>query len=656
MADTWHLAVDFGTSNSSAAHTAPMSGTVEAVALSHRSNLMPSAVFVDGDGEARTILTGDTALSRGRRDPSNLLPSPKRYIDHDDVQLAGRAVSLVEVVGSVFTGILERARAQHAGQDPESVTLTHPEGWSVHSVDQLVAAVEHAGVPRDHIRLISEPRAAAIHYAAQQTVTPGEHVAVFDFGGGTLDIAVLEAEKDGNFRVVAAKGDNSLGGRTVDNLLYRWVISQVEHDDPDLADYLRNAPVSVMHSLDVNIRDAKEILSDTSSATITVSTPNGEHDLLITRDEFNEVIARSVDRACELTLAALEQAGVNQSTTPIYMTGGSSRIPYMQNRLGEIGTVMTLDDPKTVVSRGALAATLLGFTTTADGKAGPTRTAGAGQTGGNPFASGGPAAASAAGGPAAAGAAGAAAADASTDGNPFAAGAPGAGAAGAPGAPSDQPAQQTAAVPTTDAGAGYGTPGAAGGATGGSVPSSHSTSSGGSPAKLLGIGGAIGAVVVVGGLLWFFLGGDDEGENTATEETTTQEATEPTTDAQETSAAAAPTSAAAPTAAANGGIPEYSSLVERVPEAQGALPAPFLATVQRGCTVTEPISSFIEGLGEEVIQCNGPSGEAAEAHPGQRHVPRLPFRLHRRPGADGPGLPVQQCRLQRGDHPGSRRR
>lgn len=111
------------------------------------------------------------------------------------------------------------------------------------------------------------------------------------------------------------------------------------------------------------------------------------------------------------------------------------------------------------------------------------------------------------------------------------------------------------------------------------------------------------------------LGGDDEGENTATEETTTQEATEPTTDAQETSAAAAPTSAAAPTAAANGGIPEYSSLVERVPEAQGALPAPFLATVERGCTVTEPISSFIEGLGEEVIQCNGPSGEAAEGTP-----------------------------------------
>ena len=89
-----------------------------------------------------------------------------------------------------------------------------------------------------------------------------------------------------------------------------------------------------MHSLDQSIREAKEMLSDTSSATITVSTPWGEHDFLITRDEFNTLIDKVVGRAVELTQAALSQAGVDKST-PIYMTGGSSRIPYVQNRLGE---------------------------------------------------------------------------------------------------------------------------------------------------------------------------------------------------------------------------------------------------------------------------------------------------------------------------------
>lgn len=139
-------------------------------------------------------------------------------------------------------------------------------------------------------------------------------MAVFDFGGGTLDIAVLRAEENGDFTVVAAKSDNTLGGRTIDNLLYRWVLDQVERDNPDLADQLKHAQISVMHSLDQSIREAKEILSDTSSATITVSTPQGEYDFLITRDEFNLIIDNAVQRAVELTQSALRQAGVNEQT------------------------------------------------------------------------------------------------------------------------------------------------------------------------------------------------------------------------------------------------------------------------------------------------------------------------------------------------------
>jgi len=369
MTNAWHLAVDFGTSNTAAAHQSPMGREISALALTHRSNIMPSAVFLDAphgthaaSDEEPTLLNGDSALARGRRDPSRLLLSPKRYIDHDEVQLAGRNLPLTKVVGSVIATVLRSGKAQHANQDPETVTLTHPEAWSAHSVEQLKRSAVVAGVPEQNLRVLSEPRAAAIHYASQQSVQSGGHVAVFDFGGGTLDIAVLRAKGDGNFEVVAAKGDNSLGGRTIDNLLYRWVLDQLEHDDPDLADFVRSAPITTVHALESSIREAKEILSDTSSATISVSTPHGETDLLITRDEFNNVIEQSIMRGVELTRAALTQAGVDSTKTPIYMTGGSSRIPFVQDRLGEVGTVMTLDDPKTVVSRGALAATLRGFT------------------------------------------------------------------------------------------------------------------------------------------------------------------------------------------------------------------------------------------------------------------------------------------------------
>ena len=389
MTNAWHLAVDFGTSNTAAAHQSPMGREISALALTHRSNIMPSAVFLDvphgahaAADEEPTLLNGDSALARGRRDPSRLLLSPKRYIDHDEVQLAGRSLPLTKVVGSVIATVLRSGKAQHANQDPETVTLTHPEAWSAHSVEQLKRSAVAAGVPEQNLRVLSEPRAAAIHYASQQSVQSGSHVAVFDFGGGTLDIAVLRAKGDGNFEVVAAKGDNSLGGRTIDNLLYRWVLDQLEHDDPDLADFVRSAPITTVHALESSIREAKEILSDTSSATISVSTPHGETDLLITRDEFNNVIEQSIMRGVELTRAALTQAGVDSTKTPIYMTGGSSRIPFVQDRLGEVGTVMTLDDPKTVVSRGALAATLRGFTGGVNGAQGAgSRPGAAGLTG-----------------------------------------------------------------------------------------------------------------------------------------------------------------------------------------------------------------------------------------------------------------------------------
>ncbi|QGU01399.1 Chaperone protein HscA [Corynebacterium kalinowskii] len=363
MTDAWHLAIDFGTSNTSAAHTSPLSGAIETLALTHRSNLLPSAVYWAGDG----IASGENALMQGRKDPANLMLSPKRYIDHDVVQLGGREVQELDLVAAVLRNAIEQAKAQHSGVAPATVTLTHPEAWSAHSLGQLLAAGRRAGLVDAQIRTISEPRAAAMHYAAQQEIPSGKHVAVFDFGGGTLDIAVLQAQQDGNFRVVAAKGDNSLGGRTVDNLMYRWVIAQLEFDDPDFADYVKTAPVSVMHALESSVREAKEVLSDASSATITVSTPQGERDILLTRDEFNNIIEESVTRGVELTRAALEQAGVNGSDTPLYLTGGSSRIPHVQNRLAEVGMVERLDDPKTVVSRGALRATMHGFSAGSDG-------------------------------------------------------------------------------------------------------------------------------------------------------------------------------------------------------------------------------------------------------------------------------------------------
>ena len=144
MAEPWHIAIDFGTSNTAAAHTSPAGGRVEAVALSHRSNLMPSAVYVNADGDSVTC--GDSALLAGRRDPSRLVVSPKRFIEHDTIQLEGGDVDASTVFAALLSDVVQRTKSQHAGAQPATVTLTHPERWSHSALANLVDAAAKAGI------------------------------------------------------------------------------------------------------------------------------------------------------------------------------------------------------------------------------------------------------------------------------------------------------------------------------------------------------------------------------------------------------------------------------------------------------------------------------------------------------------------------------
>ena len=362
MSSPWRLAIDFGTSNTAAAHCGP-AREPSTLSLTHQSNLMPSSVFVGADG----IVVGLAAFNRAATEPAAFVASPKRYIETDTVTVDGRQVPVVDLVAAVIDHVLGLAARHHDGTAPEQVVLTHPEAWSPAAVSRLAAAGHRAGIPGDRLALVSEPRAAARFYSQHDPTAPGARVAVFDFGGGTLDVAVLESDGE-DFRVVGARGDNSLGGRNVDALIRRWVDTQLEDEHPALKDYLdHRASAGVLQALDHSVRSAKEVLSDTSSATVTVATPDGETTLLLTRPEFEQLVDADVQRALDITAAALRDAGTGPDVTTMYLTGGSSRIPYVQDRLGTICRVATLDDPKTVVARGALYAVGAGD----DGPPGP---------------------------------------------------------------------------------------------------------------------------------------------------------------------------------------------------------------------------------------------------------------------------------------------
>ncbi|UVF80291.1 Hsp70 family protein [Gordonia mangrovi] len=352
----WTLAIDFGTSNSAAAHSGATSGGIETLPLSHTSNLMPSAVYVAPHGGQITV--GEAAINAAQQNPAGFVASPKRLIGAEPTcTVHGQTMQTHVLVSAVIRAIIARGMAAHAGAPPTQVVLTHPEAWAQQQIRVLVDAAAAAGIHPSRIATVSEPRAAAAHYARSHAMQPGARIAVFDFGGGTLDIAVLTVTAHNAFEVIAARGDNGLGGKNLDAIVQRWVEERLADRDPDLVTWLRRqASVDVIQSLQDSIRHAKELLSEAPSATITVPTPSGRTTLQLTRDEFDELIEPAVSQAMQLTRAALHDAGVTQPNqlAALYLTGGSSRIPLIQQRLTELGPVATLDDPKTVVAQGAL--------------------------------------------------------------------------------------------------------------------------------------------------------------------------------------------------------------------------------------------------------------------------------------------------------------
>ncbi|GAB3082836.1 Hsp70 family protein [Corynebacterium aquatimens] len=353
MSSHWALSIDFGTSNTSAAHTNPFKGTVEPATLSDDHHSMASSVLVSNTG---AISAGPVALANAEGFPEGFIRSPKRLIGQDTAWLGGGQVAVQSMVSEVFRETIRRASRAHNNLPPRYLVVTHPEVWSPDEIAVLKKAAADAGMPPNAVATLSEPKAAIAHYTQDRALVPGQKIAVFDIGGGTLDIAVLNCRAPGAYDVLAAEGDGSIGGRSFDQLLRRWLERHLDEDEPDVLDALRrHATFDEQRKLEQRITDAKELLSDTDRAVIPVDVDGKSHRVQITRGEFEDLISPSVDRAVGLARAALAQAGLTpHDLHALYLTGGTSRVPLLQEKLKDIGPVAQLDNPKTVVCQGAL--------------------------------------------------------------------------------------------------------------------------------------------------------------------------------------------------------------------------------------------------------------------------------------------------------------
>jgi actin-like ATPase involved in cell morphogenesis len=349
----WTLSIDFGTTNTVAAVRSP-GGEARSVRLSSDTDQLPSGVFADDQG----IVVGQPAAMRAQSAPSRFEANPKRRIGDETARLGPRTVAVAELVAAVLRQAATRAAMNAGGSPPAQVILTHPEAWARQRIGRLAHAAELAGLGQ--VRMLPEPVAAAMWYLRATQLPAGGRVAVFDFGGGTCDAAVLRADPGSpfGFVVLAAGGEDQLGGEHIDRRLLDWVDTQLRASGrAELADRLEHPDeVASWLTLRDQVRSAKHALSEYPSAHIAVRTLTGTASLLITVDEFERLIAQDVDRAVALAARVLDEAGP-ESLTAFYLTGGTSLIPVVQRRITALlgWTPATLDDPKLVVALGAAA-------------------------------------------------------------------------------------------------------------------------------------------------------------------------------------------------------------------------------------------------------------------------------------------------------------
>ena len=341
------IGIDLGTTNSVVSVMEGNEPTV--ITNSEGKRTTPSVISFDKNGERKI---GDPAKRQAVNNPIGTVYSIKRFMgekyseveneaknmpykinkganDTPRVELNGREYSPQELSAMVLQKMKQTAE-DYLGEKVDRAVITVPAYFSDSQRQATKEAGEIAGLKVE--RIINEPTAAALAYGLDKNAQD-KKIAVYDLGGGTYDISILELG-DGVFEVLATNGDTHLGGDDFDNAVINWIVSEFEKQE---GINLKNDP-QAMQRIREAAEKAKIELSSSSQTEInlpyiTANATGPKHLVMtLTLAQFEKLTDDLVARTIKPMEEALSKAGLKkEDIDEVILVGGSTRIPRVQS-------------------------------------------------------------------------------------------------------------------------------------------------------------------------------------------------------------------------------------------------------------------------------------------------------------------------------------
>ena len=318
------IGIDLGTTNSVV--SVMEGGEPTVITNPEGSRITPSVVGFTKTGER---LVGQLAKRQAVSNPDRTISSIKRHMGEKNytVTIDGKSYTPPEISAMILQKLKADAEA-YLGEKVDKAVITVPAYFNDSQRQATKDAGQIAGL--DVLRIINEPTAAALAYGIDKDET--QTVLVFDLGGGTFDVSIMDIE-DGVFEVRATNGDTHLGGDDFDHAIMDWIVEEFKKENGiDLSADKMSAQRVIEAAEKAKIELSNMVSTNINLPFITADATGPKHlDLTLTRAKFDELTADLVERTMIPTRKAMEDAGISSSEiTKVLMVGGSSRIPAVQ--------------------------------------------------------------------------------------------------------------------------------------------------------------------------------------------------------------------------------------------------------------------------------------------------------------------------------------